>query len=145
MDINVKDQAEFDDLWLVRALRLNFGEREEQYGHPYENYSRIRGLWSIIAGVPLSYTQVCYMMIALKMGRELSTPHLDEDNNVDIAGYIGVLNRIQLRLEEIDGLNATAEGAPEVADEELPEAGAAPTPARASRGGGRAKPRAPKG
>jgi hypothetical protein len=37
----------------------------------------------------------------LKMARELTTPHPQEDNNRDIAGYIGVLNRIKLMEKDL--------------------------------------------
>lgn len=144
MEIDVKDQEEFDSLWLVEALRLVHGERAATYGHPAEVYARARAMWMAILGVEVSWTQFCYCLATLKMARELTNPHPDEDNNRDIAGYIGVLNRIKLRLEEQDDSQRTAGGAQGVADEELPSAEAAPAAARSRRRSGGAKPRSPK-
>ena len=120
MDLDVKDQNEFDHLWLVEAIQLVHGDRAQQYGHPHTVYSRALPMWMGILGIPVTYTQLCYCVAALKMARELTTPHPEEDNNRDIAGYIGVLNRIKLRqielaLEDTSEIGSTAESAPGVA------------------------------
>jgi hypothetical protein len=69
----------------------------------------------MIAGTPLTMTQVCYMQVWLKMCRELVTGgREDEDNNIDGIGYFAVLNRIKLREEENEA-RRTTESAPGVA------------------------------
>ena len=107
MDLNVKDQEEFDSLWLVQALQLVHGEREQDHGHPHDTFTLVRAGWSIIAGAPLTYTQVCYMMTWHKMARELITGgREDEENNIDAIGYLGVLNRIKLKEAENEARRA---------------------------------------
>jgi hypothetical protein len=97
MDLNVKDQDEFDNLWVVKALKMVHGSKEEEHGHPHNTFTLVRAGWSIISGTPLTFTQVCYMMVWHKMARELITGgHPEEDNNIDSIGYLAVLNRIKL-------------------------------------------------
>lgn len=97
MDLDVKDQDEFDHLYLTKAINLVHGERAAQYGHPKDVYSKVLPMWTGILGVPVSYEKFCFCMIALKMARELTKPGgAGDDNLVDIAGYVGVLNRIHL-------------------------------------------------
>lgn len=99
MDLDVSGQEEFDNLYLTKAMRLVHGDRAAQYGHPREVYSKVIPMWMGILGIPVSYEKFCFCMIALKMARELTTPGgSGDDNFVDIAGYIAVLNRIHLDL-----------------------------------------------
>ena len=115
LDLNVEDQEEFDNLWIVKALRMVHGEKEEEHGHPHDTFSLVRAGWSIIAGVPLTFTQISYMMVWHKMSRELVTGgHPKEDNNVDSIGYLAVLNRIKLQ-EAKNETRRAAESASRVA------------------------------
>lgn len=96
IDLEVESQEEFDRLWLTRAMTLVYGERQQTYGHPYDVYLRAKSMWGVVLGVNVSFTQFCYCLMLLKMCRELvGGGHPDEDNNVDIAGYVGVLNEIK--------------------------------------------------
>jgi len=98
----VSGQDEFDSLWLVEALRLVRGERRKQYGHIILNWSRLRPIWAAIFGVrDVSYTQIAYAIIAMKMCRELSNPHPDGDNNRDIAGFIQCLQDAMTKEAEL--------------------------------------------
>jgi hypothetical protein len=102
LDLNVKDQEEFDNLWVVQALKLVHGDREREHGNPYQTFSLVRAGWSLIAGVPLTFTQVCYMQVWHKMSRELVANPEGEDNNVDSIGYLAVLNRIKLEIQRLE-------------------------------------------
>lgn len=100
-DLDVAGQEEFDNLWVVQALKLVHGERPLQHGHPLDVFSRVKVGWSVIFGVPLDYTQVCYAMVWLKMCRELAGGgREDEENNIDGVGYFAVLNRIKSAIDE---------------------------------------------
>jgi hypothetical protein len=101
LDLNVADQEEFERQLLVQAMNLVYGERQAQYGHPYEIYTRVRVMWTGILGIPVSFEQVMYCIIAMKQARELQQPHPDDDNNRDIAGYVGVLDLIKQRQEAL--------------------------------------------
>jgi hypothetical protein len=102
MDLDVSGQEEFDQLWLVEALRLVRGERRRQYGHVFHNWKRLRHMWSLILGVKVSYTQLAYCIMAMKMCRELTNPHPKGDNNRDIAGYIQCLQDVEMMAKEVD-------------------------------------------
>lgn len=83
---------------LQEALRICEGDRQASYGHPYDNYKVIRAMWSAITGVELTYTQCVFMMMTLKMARELSRHK--KDNLVDIAGYAWVLDKVLEKARE---------------------------------------------
>lgn len=101
-DLNVSGQEEFDQLWLVEALRLVRGARRKQYGHIYHNWKRWRLMLAGILGFAPSYTQCAYIIITMKMCRELSTPHPDHDNNRDIAGFIQCLQDTLEKAKELE-------------------------------------------
>lgn len=102
LDLDVSGQDEFDSLWLVEALRLVRGQRRKQYGHIYHNWKRLRPIWSVIFGCRVSYTQIAYAIITMKMCRELSNPHPDHDNNRDIAGFIQCLQDVLEKAKELE-------------------------------------------
>lgn len=71
--------------WLSAAIAATSGDRQRDYGHPHENFTKIAQAWSIIFGVEVSIAQVAQAMIMMKVCRDLNT-HKD-DNWVDIVGY----------------------------------------------------------
>lgn len=78
---------------LAEATQLVFGERMRNYGHPYQNQVILKKLWEGIFGIELTFTQVNFALMGLKMCRELtSSGH--RDNIVDIAGYAEILNLV---------------------------------------------------
>lgn len=62
------------------------GERQRNYGHPNQDFSRTAGMWSAFLGVDISMQDVALMMGMLKMSRLKSTPG-HRDSNVDLIGY----------------------------------------------------------
>lgn len=82
---------------LLEAEGLVNGDRNEDYGHPLDDFTKTAALWSVIAGVELSATQVALMMVALKISRQLHRPK--RDNLVDMAGYA---ETAQMVVDEID-------------------------------------------
>jgi hypothetical protein len=71
---------------LDRANEAVNGERAQSYGHPRDNVERIRVRWSQIVGRELSISEVCLMLVDLKVAR-LCNGADHEDSWVDIAGY----------------------------------------------------------
>lgn len=71
---------------LNKALQCVTSDRQNTYGTPEENFSKIAMLWSVYLGVHISPVDVCNLMILLKMARTLSSPE-HSDNWIDIAGY----------------------------------------------------------
>jgi len=69
----------------LEAHEIVHGPRQESYGHPRENFDRIRIGWSIITGVAISRRQFAHMMSWLKISRDLNREM--DDNPRDICGY----------------------------------------------------------
>ena len=81
-------------LVLDTAKEIIYGERENDYGSASANFKRIATLWSAILGMEVTADQVVLCMIGLKMARLVNTPD-HEDSWVDIAGYVGVWDKVR--------------------------------------------------
>ncbi len=77
---------------LFEAHNLVHGVRGEDYGHPYEDFSRTAKIWSAILGVDVTPEQVALCMIGVKISRECNKPK--RDNRIDIAGYAEALDMV---------------------------------------------------
>ena len=80
------------DSILYEAHNLVHGVRGEDYGHPYEDFSRTAKIWSAILGVDVTPEQVALCMIGVKISRECNKPK--RDNRIDIAGYAETLDMV---------------------------------------------------
>ncbi len=80
---------------LEEANKLVHGDRQADYGHPLEDFSRTAMMWSAILGHPVSPVQVGLCMCAIKISRQCNKPKTD--NLVDLAGYA---ETVQMVLEE---------------------------------------------
>lgn len=61
------------------------GDRNDSYGHPEDDFTRIGTMWSAILGTPVDAAQVALCLIALKIAREVHAPK--KDSVVDGIGY----------------------------------------------------------
>ena len=78
---------------LDEAKRIVHGDRGENYGHPFEDFSRTAKIWSAILGIDVTPEQVALCMIGLKISREVNRPK--RDNIVDGAGYFETLDMVK--------------------------------------------------
>jgi hypothetical protein len=84
---------------LDTAKRLTSSDRQKDYGHPKDNFRRIADLWNSYLinrknpETEISTEDVAWMMVLLKIGRDLNKPTLD--NLVDSVGYIRTLAMIR--------------------------------------------------
>lgn len=85
---------------LNNANQIVHGDRQEAYGTPENNFSKIAGMWSAYLGVPVSAEDVAAMMILLKTAR-VKSGHGSDDNWVDIAGYAACGGEIQSNSTEV--------------------------------------------
>jgi hypothetical protein len=90
-------KPEYHETKADKAKELVYGPREEDYGHPYDDFSRTALLWSAILGVEVRAWQVALMMVLLKISREVNKP--GEDNVVDSHGYLLTYDRVLEREE----------------------------------------------
>ncbi len=82
---------------LLEAQKLVHGDRNADYGHPLDDFSRTARMWSAILGVEVSPEQVGLCMVAVKISRQCNRPK--RDNLVDGAGYFETVSMV---LEERD-------------------------------------------
>jgi Domain of unknown function (DUF6378) len=69
-------------------------QRAEHYGSGHENLLRIADLWSAYLGVPITASEVCWMMVMLKASRaKVNAEHLD--NYLDAHGYLDLAERLR--------------------------------------------------
>jgi hypothetical protein len=78
---------------LEEAKRIVHGERGENYGHPFEDFSRTAQIWSAILDMEVTPEQVALCMVGLKISREVNRPK--RDNIVDGAGYFETLDMVK--------------------------------------------------
>lgn len=71
------------------------GSREEDYGHPEDNFSSIARYWTIYKGVEFSALDVAMMMALLKVAR-IQNGKGTEDSFVDLAGYAACAAEVSL-------------------------------------------------
>ena len=80
---------------LQEAQRLVYGDRQADYGHPMDDFTRTAAMWTAILGMPVTPEQVGLCMIAVKVSRQCNHPK--RDNMTDAAGYAGT---VQMVVEE---------------------------------------------
>lgn len=96
--------ANVEDISTVaqEARNLQYGDREDAYGHPRVTLTRTAAMWSVLLGDKLdegSYItpeDVARMMTAMKLARDTHTPK--RDNRVDAIGYLIALDRLETGL-----------------------------------------------
>ena len=85
-----------DDI-LKEADRIVHGPRNEAYGHPIDDYSRVVAIFRHISGIELSPDDGALFMIAVKLARLANNREagiIHRDSLVDAAGYLWVFGQI---------------------------------------------------
>jgi len=80
------------DSALLEAHGLVHGNRQVDYGHPLDDFTKTATIWSAILGTPVSPEQVALCMVGVKISREVNRPK--RDNRVDGAGYFETLDMV---------------------------------------------------
>ena len=75
------------------AANLVTGDRQHDYGHPLDDFTRAGKIWEAILGFPVTAEQVALCMVGIKISRQTNTPKLD--NVVDGIGYFLTLAMVQ--------------------------------------------------
>lgn len=88
---------------LEEAQRLVHGNRGDDYGHPYDDFSKTALIWQAIFGIPVTAEQVALAMVGVKISREVNKPK--RDNCVDGAGYFETLSMVKERRTELNASN----------------------------------------
>ncbi|MCC6910049.1 MAG: DUF4406 domain-containing protein [Phycisphaerales bacterium] len=87
--LGIAEPAAAPESVLAEAARVTSGERQKDYGHPRDDFSRTAVMWNgLLASKlrsPITAMDVPLCMIAVKLAREAHRHK--RDNLVDIAGY----------------------------------------------------------
>lgn len=82
-----------DETVLEEAQRLIYGSRNEDYGHPLDDFARTGRIWGAILGIDdVAPELVGLCMAGVKISREVNRPK--RDNRVDGPGYFGCVQMI---------------------------------------------------
>jgi hypothetical protein len=84
---------------LQEADRIVASDRNSDYGHPYEDFSRTAGMASAMFGFPVTPEQVGLFMVCIKLSRECHKHK--RDNLVDLAGYAKTVAMVHERREAL--------------------------------------------
>lgn len=95
-----KKQKEHDSA-LGEAYLAVYGQRQDAYGHPLDDFSRTAKIWSAIFGHEVTAEQVALCLIGVKMSREVNRPGWD--NVVDMAGYAETLALVRQERKKREG------------------------------------------
>jgi hypothetical protein len=77
---------------LKEAARLTSSDRQNQYGDPSVNHSRIAELWTTYLETEIKPEQVAICMALVKIARLMQTQ--SEDSFVDLAAYAAIAGEI---------------------------------------------------
>jgi len=91
---------------LNKAIELTYGDRDKDYGDPYDNMLRTAKLWSTYLGVDIRPDQVAILFTLAKISRLANTPeHLD--SFIDSAAYMAIA--AEVGKSTVKGLTPTRE------------------------------------
>lgn len=89
------------------AVSLVSGDRQNDYGHPFDDFSRTAKIWGAILGTEVSAEQVALCMVGVKIAREVNRQKLD--NTVDGIGYFLTLAMVQQERAERERIKTESE------------------------------------
>ncbi len=94
-----EEEEEIEDI-LSEAHALVYGDRQQSYSHPLNDYTRTAKIWSAILDKEITAEQAILCMIGVKMSRLCHS--LKHDSICDLAGYAQCLQRVKLKRIEIE-------------------------------------------
>jgi hypothetical protein len=85
---------------LSEAKRIVHGARNQDYGRPFENFSKIANLINAAFETKFQAGDIPILMILLKISRHRNT--YKRDNLVDIAGYAATAEMVEMSRKDGD-------------------------------------------
>jgi hypothetical protein len=90
--INAITMHPMEESILEEAQRITRGDRQDDYGHPFDEHGMIAAHWGLHLGITITAEQVAELMVLMKLVR--NKHRKKRDNAVDMAGYADCLHRI---------------------------------------------------
>ncbi|MEO0343037.1 MAG: DUF6378 domain-containing protein [Pseudomonadota bacterium] len=91
---------------LQEAIELTSGDRNRDYGDPYENHCTIACIFNAMTGHSLTAADIVKVHIATKMARMRTSPGKD-DNYIDLMAYAGILKECEDELRNAKAARTT--------------------------------------
>ena len=90
-----------DAAYVAWQLTKN-GERMQQYGHPFDDYTHVRRLFSTLTNYKhnLTVQEAALFMVCVKLARlmkSLDVEKMHEDSLIDAIGYLNCLHMIDAK------------------------------------------------
>jgi len=85
---------------VVKAYELITGDRNNDYGHPADDYSKVAEIFEALTGIHLTVQQALCFPLAMKLARMRTSRERGlwhEDSVVDAIGYIGCMSMAKRR------------------------------------------------
>ena len=82
---------------LLEAHNLVNCDRGQSYGHPSDDYRKVRDIFESLTGISLSVEQAVLFPLAMKLARirtHMETNSFHRDSVVDAAGYLACLSMV---------------------------------------------------
>lgn len=95
---------------LDSAMRCVCGDREKDHGKPEDSFAKIAALWSAWTGYKFDAVDAAVMLSLLKTARIKTSPGVNDDNFIDLAGYAacaGELAAAKKKEKPLDPSNLT--------------------------------------
>jgi len=80
---------------LLEAHKLVNGARQNDYGHPADDYRKVSDIFYTLTGIDLEVSEAIMFMVAVKLARlrtNLEHDTIHHDSLVDALGYLACLN-----------------------------------------------------
>jgi len=74
------------------AIDLVNNDRQKDYDHPLDNFTRIAKIWSAVLDIDVTPEQVALCLVGVKIARQAYAPK--EDNIIDGVGYFLTLAKV---------------------------------------------------
>ncbi|MAO21372.1 MAG: hypothetical protein CMJ25_11540 [Phycisphaerae bacterium] len=83
----------------LEATDLIDGDRNQEYGDPFEMHKRAADIYNAYAGSSITAHDMAMILLSVKMARLAHMP-LHRDSYVDICGYAGIGYEIADRMDK---------------------------------------------